>query len=241
MRTSKEPTELVCSRSTCDENWLALVLVNSKIVAVQTLIKLERWLDAVEFCDRALHVDGKCVKAFSRRASAFVRLAVECSGSSEATAAPASAAVDSAEFSTVADRTNEGGAATRGRANITAGDDHIDKALGEAEAGATGTAQAGRKCASHERFGGTEGLMALALLDLDAAVEVDPNGDDIRRQRDALRQEIDEAKVCFHNVSSEGSFSERYRHAPRRISEGSSTVHLLPGFHTSRYPVTRTN
>lgn len=41
----------------------------------QTLIKLERWTDAVEFCDRALHVDGNCVKALSRRASALVELA----------------------------------------------------------------------------------------------------------------------------------------------------------------------
>ncbi|CAN0534722.1 unnamed protein product, partial [Ectocarpus sp. 12 AP-2014] len=44
--------------------------VNTLANVAQTLIKLERWLDAVEFCDRALHVDGNCVKAFSRRASA---------------------------------------------------------------------------------------------------------------------------------------------------------------------------
>lgn len=38
-------------------------------------MKLERWTDAVEFCDRAIHVDGHCVKALSRRASALVKLA----------------------------------------------------------------------------------------------------------------------------------------------------------------------
>ncbi len=143
----------------------------------------------MEFCDRALHVDGKCVKAFSRRASAFVRLAVECSVSLEATTALASAADENAGSSTVADSTNDEGKTIQGRADVSA-----DLALEETEAGA------GESRICHERFGGREGLMALALLDLDAAVELVPDGEDVKRQRDALRQEIDEAKVCYHHV-----------------------------------------
>ncbi|CAN0384762.1 unnamed protein product, partial [Ectocarpus sp. 8 AP-2014] len=45
------------------------------------------------------------------------------------------------------------------------------------------------------RFGGREGLMALALLDLHAAVEADPDSEDIRRQRDTLSKEIEEEKA----------------------------------------------
>lgn len=43
-------------------------------MTIQTLIKLGRWMDAIEFCDRALHVDPGYVKALSRRATAFLAL-----------------------------------------------------------------------------------------------------------------------------------------------------------------------
>ncbi|CAN0262656.1 unnamed protein product, partial [Hapterophycus canaliculatus] len=66
--------------------------VNTLANIAQTLLKLERWLDAVEFCDRALHVDEKCIKALSRRAAAFVKLAGECSSDSFARANASTAA-----------------------------------------------------------------------------------------------------------------------------------------------------
>lgn len=52
-----------------------------------------------------------------------------------------------------------------------------------------------------ERYGGREELMKLALSDLEKAVEVDPEGEDVRRQRDHLKREIEEEKVMDHGLT----------------------------------------
>lgn len=49
--------------------------------------------------------------------------------------------------------------------------------------------------ALRRQYGGREGLMSLALADLEKAVEIDSEGEDVQRQRDCLRKEIDEESV----------------------------------------------
>lgn len=165
---------------------------------LQTLIKLERWLDAVEFCDRALHVDGKCVKAFSRRASAFVKLAEDSTTSGVAAAAapssvsPPADAVDSTVTQT--EVVIKGGTSVSIDVSDVAPVENEKETVSGKEVDAE-TSGRGEEHAFRVRFGGREGLMALALLDLQAAVEADPDGEDIRRQRDSLSKEIEEEKV----------------------------------------------
>lgn len=162
----------------------------------QTLIKLERWLDAVEFCDRALHVDGKCVKALSRRASAFVKLAgehpVSLAGVNNTNAI---AVKPTTASSTGGCSVGVASLTAAGDANANANANKSEKASAGGEGCAGGEGQEEEKIDRCERFGGRDGLMALALLDLDAAVEADPEGEDVRRQRDSLSQEIEEEKV----------------------------------------------
>lgn len=157
----------------------------------QTLLKLERWLDAAEFCDRALHVDRKCVKALSRRASAFAKLAGECPASLEGVANTA------ADVAGAAPTPTEIEVGTGGLVDVSSPTVAENAKNGSVSADAEGTSQEGEENHAHwcERHGGRDGLMALALLDLEAAVEADPDGEDVRRQRDALSQEIEEEKV----------------------------------------------
>lgn len=49
--------------------------------------------------------------------------------------------------------------------------------------------------AFHVRYGGREGMVALALVDLDTAVGIDPASGDLRRQRDNLSRQIEEERV----------------------------------------------
>lgn len=213
---------------------------------LQALIKLERWLDAVEFCNRALHVDGKFVKALSRRASAFVRLAGECSASVHATtgastcaasttttnaAAVAAATTRSSRLGDSADdevemvveggNTGDGvevidrGGSTNDVIEVVKGgsgdlidissstikEDVGETIVGTRRGGEGRTAgEEAEENAFHESFGGRVGLLAQALLDLNTAVEVDPDGEDVRRQRDLLSQEIEEEKVCPYSA-----------------------------------------
>jgi tetratricopeptide (TPR) repeat protein len=53
-----------------DSPYLAATLGN----VAMAHIKLEQWDDAIEFCDRCLHVDDTFVKAYSRRATARIAL-----------------------------------------------------------------------------------------------------------------------------------------------------------------------
>lgn len=187
----------------------------------QTLIKLERWLDAVEFCDRALHVDGKCVKALSRRASAFVKLAGECPASSSFVGAVDTTAVaakpmptptptptppptpTSTEIEVVKGGAGSGCSVDVSSPTVTA-EISNESVSATGAAGETGQEEGGEKTSVHhvcERYESRNGLMALALLDLEAAVEADPDGEDVRRQRDALSQEIEEEKVGSYEKS----------------------------------------
>lgn len=45
------------------------------------------------------------------------------------------------------------------------------------------------------RYGGREGVMALALKDLDTAVGIDPTSEDVGRQRENLSRQIEEERV----------------------------------------------
>lgn len=173
-----------------------------KYAFLQTLIKLERWLDAVEFCNRALHVDGKCVKALSRRASAFVKVAGERSASVDDTtgaAATTTTAAAAMRSSTLAGSSIDEVEVVKGGSSdsIDISSSTTTENVNETIPGTTGEEEG--EHAFHKCFGGREGLRAQALLDLDAAVEVDPDGEDVRRQRDALRQEIEEEKVRIHH------------------------------------------
>lgn len=56
--------------------------------------------------------------------------------------------------------------------------------------------------AFYERYGGVD-LKALALEDLERAVDVDPAQDEVRRQRDGLRREIEEARVSLPSLCRE--------------------------------------
>lgn len=166
---------------------------NPEFVCRQTLIKLERWPDAVEFCDRALHVDGKCVKALSRRASTFVKLAGERNASLvEVNTDAVAGRPASNEIEVV-----RGGSGGSVDVSSPTAANNANKTISETENGERGTDHEGERCAHFEHCGGRGGLMALALLDLNAAVEADPEGEDVRRQRDSLRQEIEEEKVCL--------------------------------------------
>lgn len=51
-----------------------------------------------------------------------------------------------------------------------------------------------------ERYGGRDVLKELALSDLEKAMKIDPEGEDIRRQRDQLKREIEEEKVMAHTL-----------------------------------------
>lgn len=169
---------------------------------VQTLIKLERWPDAVEFCDRALHVDEKCVKALSRRASAFVKLAGGCRPAS-LSADVHTAVVEAAPTTAEAEVVNADGGGTTGDSvdvgGLTASEnanETISAADGGSARGTTGQGQGGETRDRYGHYGGRDGLLALALQDLNAAAEADPGGEDVGRQRDSLRREIEEEKVC---------------------------------------------
>lgn len=184
--------------------------INRFFCLLQTLIKLERWLDAVEFCNRALHVDGKCVKALSRRASAFVKLAGECSASVETTNSAATGtstttttpATTTTRSSRLADSTDDeievvkGGSGDSIDISSSTKTKDVNETVARAGGGGGGrTSEEGGEHVFHESFGGRDGLLAQAMLDLNLAVEVDPDGEDARRQRDALSQEIEEEKV----------------------------------------------
>lgn len=161
---------------------------------LQALIKLGRWSEAAEFCDRALHVDDKSVKALSRRALVFTKLAGEYPTLTEINHGAAAVATPPSSL-----RENVKGA------GVIAGDTVIlDKSIErvpreEDEALTSAAENSGNvnriRSAFHKRFGGKEGLLALALVDLNAAVDIDHTGEDIRRQRDTLRTDINEAKV----------------------------------------------
>ena len=184
---------------------------------MQTLIKLERWSDALDFCDRALHIDGTCVKALSRRASTFVQLAAQaqCLTASLGATPAAAAAVTATEITATATSVS-----SPGSIGVAVGEVKLDNASGvstemcsttsgktKGVVGVTGGGGEhngddgggeGGLQALYNRFGGREGLLALALADLDRAVETDPESEDVRRQRDALRTEINEEKVIGH-------------------------------------------
>lgn len=49
--------------------------------------------------------------------------------------------------------------------------------------------------AFHARYGGRERMVALALVDLDTAVGINPASEDLRRQRDNLSRQIEEERV----------------------------------------------
>lgn len=164
----------------------------------------------MEFCDRALHVDGKCIKALSRRATAFVKLAGECSSNSFAS-------VNATKATTTATTTTAGVPGCHevdrsdGKAGALANDTlttTVETSVLTTTAKDSGTISGSGNCrgvikpgggAGEDTFdacvGGRKELMALALQDLDTAVEVDADGEDIRRQRDNLKKEIDEEKV----------------------------------------------
>lgn len=179
-------------------SWRNLKKKNTRVL-LQTLIKLERWLDAVEFCDRALHVNGKCVKALSRRASAFVKLAEDSTTSGVAPAAAAPATV-SPRSDAANDTESQAEVVIKGGTSVSIDVSDLATTANDKEA-VSGTevdgetSGRGEEHAFRVRFGGREGLMALALLDLHAAVEADPDSEDIRRQRDGLSKEIEEEKV----------------------------------------------
>eukprot|EP00752_Nemacystus_decipiens_P002264 g2145.t1 len=189
--------------------------VNTLANVAQTFIKLERWPDAVEFCDRALHVDGKCVKARSRRASAFVKLAGECPTpldrivNTEATAVAAAAAPIPIEV-----EVEVGSGGSVDVSSPTA----AENANGSVSPGGDGgEPERDDRARLRKRYGGRDGLMALALLDLEAAVEADPDGEDVRRQRDALRQEIEEEKA-------EAAVMNKVRQESRRPADGDEAM-----------------
>lgn len=224
-REDMENLLLLCSLARCVIRVTAhvvclLILANLNSCLLQTLIKLERWLDAVEFCNRALHVDGKCVKALSRRASAFVKLAGECSASVHATTGAATCAAtttasgasttttgsprlahsvsDEVEVVVKGGSTNDEIEVVRGGTgdSIDISSSTTTENVDETVAGARGGEGEGEeKHAFHKSFVVRKELLAQALLDLNAAVDVDPNGGDIRRQRDDLSQEVEEEKV----------------------------------------------
>ncbi|CAN0135886.1 unnamed protein product, partial [Scytosiphon promiscuus] len=184
--------------------------VNTLANIAQTMLKLERWLDAVEFCDRALHVDGKCVKALSRRAAAFVKLAGKYSSNSfvsvnaSATTRTAAATATGSPRYHLVGRPDGHPAALINDESYSGGD---RKALATTGTGGKRESGAGNRIdrrepgefmgedVLHASYGGREGLMASALHDLDAAVNVDVDNGDIRRQRDNLKKEIDEEKA----------------------------------------------
>ena len=175
---------------------------------LQTLIKLERWSDALDFCDRALHVDGLCVKALSRRATIFINLAGQCLASSSHATATATATAAAATCASLPGRIGVEVGESKGDATgISAG---MSSVLNTENREAVGTAgdegektgdndndndDGGADQALYDRFGGREGLLALALVDLETAVGAEPESEDVRRQRDALKTEIDEEKV----------------------------------------------
>lgn len=148
----------------------------------------------MEFCDRALHVDDKCVKALSRRASAFVKLSGICSEVEAVTAAAVAASLST--FSSRGSNNETGVVEDGARGSTSTGvtDDacDIEKVLATEDGGGNND---GGEGAFYERFGGRDGLMALGLVDLDTAAEIDPDGEDIKRQRDGLAREIEEEKV----------------------------------------------
>ncbi|CAN0064567.1 unnamed protein product, partial [Ectocarpus sp. 4 AP-2014] len=200
--------------------------VNTLANVAQTLIKLERWLDAVEFCDRALHVDGKCVKAFSRRASAFVKLAEDSTTSGVAAAAapatisPPSDAVDGTVTQTEV--------VIKGCTSVSIDVSDLPLVEDETEAvsGTEGDGESSGRGEEHVfrvRFGGREGLMAIALLDLHAAVEADPDSEDIRRQRDSLSKEIEEEQAEAAVMKMVKGTSGTY---PSRSSSGVSETEI---------------
>lgn len=161
---------------------------------MQTLIKLERWSDAEEFCDRALHVDDKCVKALSRRATVLLRLAGECTGLAGVATCPEAAAPSASWSSALEKETRE----IENDTSASSATDGMAEGCSKEVVSRTvnGDGEGDRKTTSpHERFGGREGLMALALRDLNTAVGIDPIDEDVRRQRDAIRKEIEEEKV----------------------------------------------
>ena len=166
----------------------------------QTLIKLERWVDAVEFCDRALHIDGECVKALSRRASAFVNLAGElappeghASPSAGIPLVPGPSCGDGTIFSVVIDGT---------RVSNKAGSAELNGHIYESTRPPTPQKRGDwgddgiEEYMFHDLSGGREGLMALALADLNKAVDVDREGvEDLQRQRQTLTRKIKEELV----------------------------------------------
>ncbi|CBN78096.1 conserved unknown protein [Ectocarpus siliculosus] len=198
--------------------------VNTLANVAQTLIKLERWLDVVEFCDRALHVDGTCVKAFSRRASAFVKLAEDSTTSGvDAAAAPSPVSPPADAVDSTVTQTEvliEGGTSVSIDVSDLAPAEN-EKETVSGQEGDAETSGRGEEQAFRVRFGGREGLMALALLDLHAAVAADPDSEDIGRQRDSLSKEIEEEKAEAAVMKMVKGTSGTY---PSRSSSGVSAT-----------------
>lgn len=143
------------------------------------------------------------MKALSRRASAFVNLAGDYlapNGVAPCTVAPRPSSFPSSETNyTVADN---GGRDDPGKKDSITTNENTDN-------GETETVGQGEKCIEseeifHDLSGDREGLMALALEDLDRAVGIDPKGEDVRRQRDSLSREMEEEKVCIVETQTMG-------------------------------------
>lgn len=163
----------------------------------QTLIKLERWVEAVEFCNRALHINPNSVKALCRRASAFIKLAAESTTGSVA------GNVDPSTTTGVTlkeDLTHENNASDGRSGSVdceTEAGTGIELDL-DTPATSGEESPGGRNVVNMEfcqRHGGSERLRALALEDLTSAVKIDPVAEDVRHQRDDLGREIEEARV----------------------------------------------
>lgn len=166
---------------------------------MQTLLKLERWVDAIEFCDRALQVDSSCVKAMSRRASAFVELAGKLPPFREESYS------DTGSSSVSSHQSRSNGKISQ-VSNQTGDNDPRENHDG-CDEGEIGNSKDERRdhvsveYEFHDLRGGRAGLLALALEDLDKAVEVDRGvSEDLQQQRDDLRKQIEEETVSFSRV-----------------------------------------
>lgn len=151
-------------------------------------------------------MDGKCVKALSRRAASFVKLAGKYSCNSVAsvkattmTTAAAATAAGMPRRHKVGRSTSENGALVKDDSTTAVvativEDNGTVPGLGDGSNCRQTGVDAGED-AFQARFGGRKGILALALHDLDAAVNIDADCEDIRRQRDNLKKEIEEEEV----------------------------------------------
>lgn len=157
----------------------------------------------MEFCDRALHVDRKFVKALSRRASAFVLLARRSCRLKKRWIAAANESGERGEEHTLVSFPD---ACTAEDGGVRVENDGGGRASGD-EIG-------GRKIEDTfcKRYGGKNALLALALADLNTAVAIEAGVEDVRRQRDTLAKEIEEEQV---RGKGKCSIQYRVRDGPR--------------------------